>query len=473
MEALTPTPLTVVGAGPAGMMAASTAAEAGVPVTLIDDNRLPGGQYFRQSPQEFSVASPVAAHSGHAEAAAYYARLEHSRIRTLFSTAVWGVFEDRVLALADQEHTYALPFDRVILATGAYDRPLAFPGWTLPGVQGAGATLRMLKTQWLRPGRRVLLAGCGPLQLALADALLHAGVEVVCVAEASNPFAARRALAGLWGHADRLREGMAYLSALRRHRVPYLVQHAIVEAAGTEQVDGATIARLDAAGMPVAGSERRFDVDAICLGYGLLPAFQLPAAFGCALRFDPLLRWWVPFHDEQMQTSQPGIFVAGDVTDIAGAEVAALEGQLAGLSAAHQLGYLDAAGLQARQSPILAEWRRLHRLASALNQIYALPTGLAFLARDDTTLCRCEEVSLQQVKHAMAIGGTDLHQLKLRTRAGMGYCQGRNCSPVLAPIIARQTGQSLSDLRPFTVRPPLQPIPLAVLATGAGSLLPD
>src|SRR5207237_2358288 len=105
----------------------------------------------------------------------------------------------------------------------------AFPGWTLPGVQGAGATLRMLKTQWLQPGRRVLLAGLGPLQLALAAALLQAGVEIACVAEAANPFAARRALAGMWRHGQRLREALSYLGTLRRHHVPYLTGHAIIE----------------------------------------------------------------------------------------------------------------------------------------------------------------------------------------------------------------------------------------------------
>jgi D-hydroxyproline dehydrogenase subunit alpha len=473
MEELAPTPLTVIGAGPAGIMAASTAAEAGVPVTLIDDNSLPGGQYFRQSPPEFSIASNASAHSGHPDAAAYYARLEHPRIRTLYNRYAWGVFEKRVLALADQTRTYALPVDRVIIATGAYDRPLAFPGWTLPGVQGAGATLRMVKTQWLRPGRRVLLAGLGPLQLSLADALLHADVEIVCVAEASDPFAARRALTGLWGHWNRMREAATYLRTLRRRRVPYLVQHAIIAATGDEQVTGASIARLDAAGVPIPGSERHFEVDAICLGYGLLPSFQLAAAFGCELRFDTSLHWWTPVHDDRMQTTEPGIFVAGDVTDIAGAEVAALEGQAAGQTAAHQLGYLDAVSLRSRLAPLMAKLRRLGRFTATLNHMYAFPDGLAFLARDDTTLCRCEEVKMQEVKRAIEIGGTDLHQLKLRTRAGMGYCQGRNCSALIAPIIAKETGQPLSTLRPFTVRPPLQPIPLEVLASGATALESD
>lgn len=473
MSTLTPTPLTVIGAGPAGIMAAHAAAEAGVAVTLIDDNPLPGGQYYRQSPPEFHIADPVAAHSGRPDADAFYARAAHPHITRRFGTTVWGVFEERVLALAGAEHTYELPYDRVVVATGAYDRPLAFPGWTLPGVQGAAATLRMLKTQWLRPGRRVLLAGLGPLQLALADALLHAGVEIAAVAEAADPFADLRALAGFWRHANRLREAAGYLRALRRRGVPFLPRHAIIAARGSEGVERATLARIDAGGTPLPGTEREFDVDAVCLGYGLLPSFQLAAAFGCELRFDEPLRWWVPRHDDMMRSSADGIFVAGDVTDIAGAGVAALEGQVAGLAAAHELGALSAADLRARLAPLTERLRHLNSLSAALNRIYAFPPGLSMLARDDTLVCRCEEVSARTIRDAVGTGGTDLHQAKVRTRAGMGYCQGRNCSVLIAPLIAQQTGRPLAQLRPFTVRPPLQPVPLDVLATGAGAVIPD
>ena len=140
---ISPTPLTIVGAGPAGIAAAHTAAEAGVNVTVIDDNPLPGGQYYRQSPSEFTI-SAVAAHSGHAEAAALYDKLSHPKIRTIHNMQAWGVF-DRRLALADRDRSYLLSIDRIVLATGAYDRSLAFPGWTLPGVFGVGATLRMIK----------------------------------------------------------------------------------------------------------------------------------------------------------------------------------------------------------------------------------------------------------------------------------------------------------------------------------------
>lgn len=460
------TPLTVVGAGPAGIMAASAAAVAGVAVTVIDNNPLPGGQYYRQSPAEFDVSDPVAAHSGHPEAAALYARLNHPNIHFLRQLDVWGVFDEGTLALADHERTFLLETDRVVLATGAYDRPLAFPGWTLPGVLGAAAALRMVKSQWVLPGKRVLLAGLGPLQLHLADLLLNSGVDVVCVAEAANPYSWWRFLPGLWGHWDRLREAIKYHRTLRKHRVPLLFNHAVVSADGSEQVETATIARLDVEGTAITGTEQTFEVDTVCLGYGLLPSYQLPAAFGCELSYNDPLRWFVPRHDTNMETSKPGIFVAGDVTDMGGAHVAAAEGRVAGLMAANQLGGLDSTALENALQPALAALRRLNRLAAALQGMYAFPPGLDRLTRDETVVCRCEEVQAGKIAESLTNGAHDLHQVKLSTRAGMGHCQGRICSPLIAPIISRQTGRPLSAAEPFTTRPPIQPVSLGALAAG-------
>ena len=460
-------PLTVVGAGPAGIMAAFTAAEAGARVLLIDDNPRPGGQYFQQSPPEFRFANPQDGLSGRADAAAVLNRLAHPNIKQLNNALVWGVFDQHRLALlVDDRQGQVISTDRVILATGAYDRPFAFPGWTLPGILGAGAVLRMLKAQWVLPGRRILLSGLSPLQLALAAALLKAGAEVVCVAEAADPIDNWQQLPKFWGHWERLREAVSYLNTLRQHKTPLLFNHAIVGASGTDHVEKAQIARLDQSGAPIPGTEKEYDVDAVCLGYGLLPSFQLPAAFGCKLRFDQNLGWWAPEHDEKMETTQPGIFVAGDVTDIGGAQVALVEGQIAGCHAAHQLGCMDAKSLAERIPPLHAKLRRLNRLADALQKLYAFRPGLARAARDDTLLCRCEEITFGQAKKALADGAADLHQVKLATRAGMGYCQGRFCSVLAAPLVAEASGQPLSDLLPFTVRPPFQPIPLSVLGSG-------
>jgi NAD(P)H-nitrite reductase large subunit len=233
--------------------------------------------------------------------------------------------------------------------------------------------------------------------------------------------------------------------------------HAIVRAEGDDHVRRATIARLDESGAPIPGAENSFEVDAVCLGYGLLPSFQLAAAFGCKLRFDAPLGWYTPAHNRHMETSRPAI---------AGAKVALLQGKIAGLNVAYQLGFISKEILAERLAPLFSRLEKLDRLSDALQQIYAYRPGLAKAATDDTLLCRCEEITLGKVKQALADGAVDVNQVKLSTRAGMGYCQGRFCSALIAPWVAEATGRPLSDLLPFTVRPPLQPIPLRVLAAG-------
>lgn len=353
-----------------------------------------------------------------------------------------------------------------MLACGAYERPMAFPGWTLPGIMGAGATMRMVKTQGLLPGKRVLLAGLGPLQLPLASVLLDLGVEVVCIAEAANPFSKLGSLPAMLGHPNRLIEAMGYFATIQKHKTKLLFHHAIIRAEGSEQVERATIASLDSNGTPIPGTEKSFDVDCVCLGYGFLPLFQLPVAFGCELKFNQDLRWFIPVHKENMETTRPGIFVAGDVTDMGGATVAAAEGQVAGLTAAYQLGYLNDDTYQKQLSPALAELRRLNRLAKSLQHIYSFPEGLAFLADDDTTICRCEEVTLGKLKEALKDGLENLPEVKRVSRAGMGYCQGRNCSVLVTPYIQKMNGKPLNTITPFMVRPPIHPIPLEVIVSG-------
>jgi len=295
---------------------------------------------------------------------------------------------------------------------------------------------------------------------------LKSGVDVVCVAEAASPYPAWRFLPGLWGHWDRLREAYDYRRTLRKHRVPLLFNHAIVSAEGSGQVEKATIARLDQEGAAIPGTEQSFEVDTVCLGYGLLPSYQLPAAFGCELRYDDKLRWFVPRHDVHMETSKPGVFVAGDVTDMGGAYVAAVEGRVAGLVAANQLGAPDSAALARALKGAQAELRHLNRLARALQGLYAFRPGLARLMRDDTVICRCEEVRTSEIKDSLENGARDPHQVKLQTRTGMGYCQGRICSALTAEIISRQTGKPVSSMQPYTTRPPIQPISLGELAAG-------
>src|SRR5574341_190620 len=268
----------VVGAGPGGLCAALMAAEAGAQVTLIDSNQSPGGQYFKQAAAEFRVRHP----SRHQrEGQALRQEAMGAGVRFLPETVVWGAFEGNVLALHGSQAPAVLQAQAIILATGAYDRPVAFPGWTLPGVMTAGATQALLNHQRILPGKRILLAGTGPLQVVLAAELARSGAEVVAVLEGARLFPeSLRQSGALRGQWRRMAEGLSSRLTLSRRGVPFRLGWGIVAAHGRDQVESASIARLDRDWRPVAGSEERLPCDTLCLGYGFIPFNPLSRLLG-------------------------------------------------------------------------------------------------------------------------------------------------------------------------------------------------
>lgn len=466
--------LVVVGAGPAGIHAALAAAEAGAAVVLVDSYAQPGGQYFRQLPATFRADDRT---HHQAEAAALLGELAHSTVRVLPNTVVWGAFPERSgrgweLGLHGPAAPAALAARSIILATGAYDRPIPFPGWTLPGVMSAGAAQTLLKSQRVLPGRRVLLSGTGPLQLAVAASLARAGADVVAVLEGARP---RISMAGhapaMWGQWQRLREGWGYARALRG--VPYRFGWGVVEARGVDQVEEAIVAQLDADWRPLPGTEKRLHVDTILTGYGFIPSTELSRLLGCRHSYDLTRGGFAAERDETMRASLPGVYVAGDGGGIGGAELASLEGKVAGISAAAELGCLPAEAAKARVERLQGRLARERRFAHLLGELFTPGPGLFDLARDDTVICRCEEVTLGEIRAAVADGAASTTELKALTRLGMGNCQGRICGEIAARALAREArlGDDYLAARlnqgVFTPRPPIHPIPLADMAVGA------
>lgn len=466
--------LVVIGAGPAGMQAALAAAASGVSVVLVDGYAGPGGQYFRQLPAAFRAGDRT---HHQAAAASLLGKLRASTVRVLSNATVWGVFPAASgdcweVAMNGPSAPASLSARALVLATGAYDRPIAFPGWTLPGVMTAGAAQTLLKGQRVLPGRRVILSGTGPLQLAVAASLVRAGAQVSAVLEGSAlGLANLRQAAAMMGQWERLREGWGYLRALRR--VPYRFGWAVVEARGAGQVEEAVIARLDGQWRPIRGSEQTVPVDTVLTGYGFIPSTELTRLLGCEHQYDLRRGGYVPVRDPGMQTSLPGVYVAGDGAGIGGAELSALEGQVAGYSAAGLLGRLTATQVAERVKRLEGGLARERRFAAMLGQFYTPGPGIFELAREDTIICRCEEVTAGDIRAAAVDGVRSTTELKGLTRLGMGNCQGRICGELAARILAREAGLGDDYLASrhatgiFTPRPPIHPVPLADMAVGA------
>lgn len=468
--------LAIIGAGPAGLEAAITAAENGAQVTVIDSAPQPGGQYFKQPPPTFRNNAQT---HHQREAQALLNRL--SGVRLLTDTLVWGAFPtdagEWLLTLHGPDAPYRLQSKLLILATGAYDRPIAFPGWTLPGVITTGAAQNLLKSQFVLPGRRILLAGTGPLQLAVAANLVKAGAEVIAVLEGTRlaGWPGLRRVTGAWGQWRRLAEGCDYWRTLRRAGVPLQFGWSVLEAHGDDVLQEVVITQLTNDWQPLAHPRQTTTVDTLVLGYGFIPSTQLSRLLGCQHEFRPALGGYIPVRDYLMQTSLPGVYAAGDGAGVGGAALARLEGSIAGLAAARQLGKLAP---DAAEAAVARQQRALVReggYAQMLGDLFTPGPDFYTLATAETIICRCEEVRLADIQAAVTYGAQTVHEVKGLTRCGMGNCQGRICGELVARAVARERGLAATDpasieaVGAFTVRPPLHPLPLSVLAEAAAA----
>ncbi len=423
-SAVRPVDVLVVGAGPAGMAAATAAARSGRQVTVLDDNAAAGGQIWRA----FGIAAEESAGETTVQRrrAADFAR---SGVKLLTGRSVVDAAEPQLLraahATAHGTRMESFAWKYLILATGARERFLPFPGWTHPGVFGAGGLQALCKGGFSVSGKRIVVAGTGPLLLAVAAHLQQYGAQITCVAEQA---ALRQMLPFAFSMATRpgkLLQGFRYRSALLQ--TPYRIGTWPVAALAS--ADGAALRAVR-----LTDGDQTWDepCDALACGFHLVPNTELPTLLGCELRDG-----FVAVDNEQ-RTSQERIYCAGEPTGIAGLDAALLEGTIAGLHAANQP--QDAARLYARRD-------REQAFGTALARAFRLRPELSTLAAPDTLVCRCEDVSYAQLS-----GRNSWREAKLHTRCGMGPCQGRVCGAAV---------ETLFGWRVESVRPPLFPIPIA------------
>jgi thioredoxin reductase/Fe-S-cluster-containing hydrogenase component 2 len=333
----------VVGAGPAGLSAAIEAARAGADTLLIDENDKAGGQLFKQIHKFFGSKAHHAGVRGIDIGRQLLADADGAGVQTWLDTVVWGLFEDRKVSVLRNRRSLDIKAKSIVLATGAMENGLSFPGWTLPGVITAGAAQTMINVHRILPGRRVVMIGAGNVGVIVAYQLMQAGADVVAVVEA---------LPRIGGYG-------VHAAKIRRAGVPILTSHTILEAQGTNQVEAAVIARMDSDLRTIPGSERTLDVDTICLAVGLTPMAELAQMAGCRLAHLAGLGGHVPLHSKRMETTIPGIYVVGDISGIEEANTAMEEGRLAGTAIAADLGYLSMNEAEQRLAQI---WERIGEL---------------------------------------------------------------------------------------------------------------
>lgn len=333
----------IIGAGPAGLSAAIEAARFGLGVIVFDENALPGGQLFKQIHKFFGSKEHRAMERGFRIGESLLEEARELGVQVVLEATVLGIYESHTLNVLVENRIRRVRGRNIIIATGASENMIPFPGWTLPGVIGAGAAQTMANLHGVKPGERILMVGCGNVGVVVAWQMLQAGCEVTAMIDAA------REIGGYAVHAAKV----------ARTGVPFHLSHTILEAHGEDRVSGATIAQVDANWQPIPGSEKTLGVDTICLAVGLNPSAQLASMAGCAMVFAPGLGGWVPAHDHCCRTSVPGVLVAGDVSGIEEASSAMIEGHLAGLAAADRDGSVPPETFAARQAELRANLESL------------------------------------------------------------------------------------------------------------------
>ncbi|WGS52412.1 FAD-dependent oxidoreductase [Paraburkholderia sp. D15] len=455
----------IVGAGPAGVRAAETLVAAGVRPLVLDENARWGGQIYRQPPADGGFQRTKKELYGFE---AHKADALHSTMAKLLpqldyrpDTLVWAC-ESAHLDTLHAGREIRVPYSHLIVASGATDRVLPLPGWTLPGVYTLGAAQVALKSQGCAIGRRVVLAGTGPLLYLVAYQYVKAGAQVAAVLDTSPLSRQIAAAPKLARQPSTFAKGLYYVGWLKTRGVRIERGVTLLGVRGERGVSGIEF-RAPAAGSP----GETLACDALGMSFGLKPETQLADLAGCRFRFDATQRCWLPELDAAGRSSVPGLYLAGDGAGIAGADAAELAGRRVALALLDDLGIAhprntDRSGVTWDAPALERTLKRIAVFREGIDTAFAPPAKCAAQWPDDMPVCRCEEIDAGTLRRCIRGGeASEINRLKALTRVGMGRCQGRMCGEAAMTLLAEETGKPLADVGRLRGQAPIKPIPLS------------
>ena len=448
----------IVGAGPAGLRAAEMLVDAGCAPILIDEAPRVGGQIYRQPPRVpgfMRTAGELYGASADRARDLFVAfdRIRH-RIDYRPGCLAYDLIDQRLVVAADGKSA-EVGFDALVLATGAMDRIVPAPGWTLPGVYALGGAQVALKHQGCAIGKRVAFVGAGPLLLLTAHQYARAGARPAAIVLPSQFRSLLGAGLRLMPTPRELALGLLWLLDLKRRGVPVLFGHRLAQVTGEDRVSGIVVER--------GGRRREIACDAVALGYGLQSETQLADLAGVKFAFDTARRQWLPEADELGRArGRRHVYLAGDGAGMLGADAAEARGRLA----AHALMTdFEISHVTYRAKPDLEAVALASGLQAALRSAFEPPGDLFAAIPDETVLCRCEQVSAGELRGiAGLMGARELNRAKSYSRIGMGRCQGRLCGHAAAEILAGKLGVSLDSVGRMRGQPPVKPVLVATVA---------
>jgi len=447
----------VIGAGPAGLSAAACLAKMGLDVVCLDEQAAVGGQIYRNIKGASQNMKNLLGED--------YTRGDDIAQKFLNSGAtyephafVWQLDSDGHVCYSRMGKSKQIKANYIISATGAMERPMPIPGWTLPGVMGAGAVNNLAKEAGLTPDGPVVLAGSGPLLLLEASLLIKKKVKIQAILEttpATPPPGAIPHAPSAVLRTDFLWKGVGLLREIKKAGITHHKGVTHVKALGSDRVS-----RVEAL---CKGEALAFDTDMLLLHFGVIPNAHIFRQAGCAMAWEPDQRYWYPKCDSWGRTSCERIFAAGDGAKVGGALTAQYKGELAALEAARCLGIISEFERDRLAVPLRKAIRHDHWPRPFVDALYA-PRPDLLVFDDETVVCRCENLTVGHIRQMVKEGITEINEIKSISRAGMGPCQGRMCGPAVAEIVAAQTSNTPDRAGLTTIRPPLKPLPLAEVA---------
>lgn len=448
--------LAIIGAGPAGMAAAREAAAHGLSVALLDEQPRAGGQIYRDVDRVAGLRGDILG-ADYTHGTTLTAGLRHDLIRHIPGAVVWAIEEGFRLSYTKDGQGAQLAADRVLLATGALERPMPVPGWTLPGVMTAGAGQILLKQSGVL-ARRAVLVGAGPLLYLIAAQMVRAGTPPLAMVETQGTADMARAMRHLGGALrgwPYMAKGLALLAEIIRARVP---RHTGSTGIAMEGDD-----RAEAVRFTCRGRAHRIACDTVFLHHGVVPNTQAARSLGVTHRWCAEQACFAPVLDNWGGTDVAGIFIAGDGAGIGGAKAAECAGGLSALRLAEVAGRLSVAERDRRAAPLRRALARERAARPFLDAAYP-PCAEALSPADETIICRCEEVTAGTIRGHARLGCLGPNQAKAFGRAGMGPCQGRYCGLTVTALLAEANGRRPDETGYYRIRPPLKPVTLGELA---------
>ena len=450
----------IIGGGVGGMSAASIAAESGLDVILIDDRVSLGGQFSKQ-PTPFHDSTLISKIDPQIKLGKkLIKRMASSKVKVLNGVQIWAGFAERnVLAIIEERNILFKP-RKLIVATGAYERPIPIKGWTLPGVMTTGAVQSLLKTYNVIAGKEIFIAGNGPFNLQVALELARAGASIVGISESAYKpgFNSIGPVIEMFRGSPKLvLQGIRYIKELKNYKIPIYYNSNLSSV--KQDGDGleSTISQ-DYSSNGFGGKEISFKSNIVCMGYGFLPSNILLRNLGCEHIYDALRRQLVVNRTNDFETKKPGVYAVGDCAGLGGAYAACEEGIIAGIHAVLSLGFKITKKQEDEYLISKSELKKHRKFQSGFRKLYSSQLPNYLDTQQETYVCRCELVTMGHIRKEIQLGCLTIGEIKQRTRAGMGRCQGRYCASFLTEILESKTNAPIDEEKFFAPRFPINPI---------------